>query len=77
MLKLIEIAKAWISAANPTSEQQVIADYRISVCEECPQKSYIKHVDTFICGACGCPLAKKVYSPLPGEEACPEKRWKK
>jgi ribosomal protein L37E len=77
MLKLVEIAKSWIAAADPTPEQQKIADYRISVCEECPQKSFQKHINIFICGNCGCPLEKKVYSPLPGEEACPEARWKK
>jgi len=29
MLKIVEIAKAWIAAANPTPEQQIIAEYRI------------------------------------------------
>jgi hypothetical protein len=77
MLKLVEIAKAWIAAADPTPEQQKIAEYRISVCDVCPQKTYVKHVETYICGNCSCPLAKKVYSPLPGREACPEARWEK
>ena len=77
MLKLVEIAKAWIAAANPTSEQQQIADYRISVCDVCPHKGYIKAADTHICGKCGCPLSKKIFSPLPGEQACPDQRWEK
>lgn len=77
MLKLVEIAKAWVAAADPTSEQQAIAEYRISVCDVCPHKEYHKHIDMYTCGLCGCPLNKKVYSPSPGEEACPDKRWKK
>ena len=54
MLKLVEIAKAWIAAADPTPEQQKIADYRISVCEECPHKQYHQHIDMYTCGLCGC-----------------------
>jgi ribosomal protein L37E len=77
MLKLVEIAKAWIAAANPTPEQKQIADHRISICNDCPNKSYQKHLDTYVCGLCGCPLNKKIFSPLPGEQACPDKRWKK
>ena len=76
MLKIVEIAKAWIAAANPTPEQQAIAEYRISVCDSCPHKSYQKHLDMFTCGLCGCPLNKKIFSPLKGEQACPDKRWK-
>jgi len=77
MLKVIEIAKAWIAAANPTFEQQIIAEYRISVCEQCPHKNYVAAINTFTCGKCGCPLSKKIFSPKPGPEACPDKRWEK
>lgn len=77
MIKLVEIAKSWIAAANPTPEQQEIAEYRVSICDKCPHKAYNNHLDIFICNLCGCPLSKKVYSPLPGDEACPDKRWKK
>jgi hypothetical protein len=76
MLKLVEIAKAWIAAANPTPKQQQIAGYRISVCDNCPNKEYHKHLNMYTCGLCGCPLDKKIFSPLPGEQACPDKRWK-
>ena len=77
MLKLVEIAKAWIAAANPTPEQQQIADIRISICDSCPNKKEISHLNTYVCGMCGCPLSKKIFSPLPGEQACPDKRWTK
>jgi uncharacterized paraquat-inducible protein A len=75
MLKLVEIAKAWIAAANPTSEQKYIAEQRITTCNACPYKEHQKHLDMFTCGLCGCPLSKKIFSPLPGKEACPDKRW--
>ena len=77
MFKLVEIAKAWIAAANPTPEQQQIADYRISVCDVCPYKKHISQANTYVCGKCGCPLSKKIFSPLPGEQACPNQHWKK
>lgn len=75
MLKLVEIAKAWIAAANPTPKQKYIAEQRITKCNACPYKQYEKLYDSHTCGLCGCPLAKKIFSPLPGKEACPDKRW--
>jgi hypothetical protein len=75
MLKLVEIAKAWIAAANPTPEQQRIANHRIAVCNQCPNKKPLEQFDTYVCGMCGCPLDKKIFSPLLGEQACPDKRW--
>jgi hypothetical protein len=77
MLKLVEIAKAWIAAANPTPEQKEIADYRISICNKCPNKKSLEQFNTYVCGLCGCPLEKKIFSPQPGEQACPDKRWEK
>jgi rubredoxin len=75
MLKIVEIAKAWIAAANPTPMQEYVAEHRASVCDTCPHKKYTKQIDTYTCGLCGCPLSKKIFSPLPGQEACPDKRW--
>lgn len=73
MLKFVEIAKAWLAAANPTSEQQALADSRISICNKCPHRKYTKQFDTHTCGLCGCPLNKKIFSPI---NSCPDKRWK-
>ena len=75
MLKIVEIAKAWIAAANPTPEQQAIAEYRAATCDKCPHRNYVTAINTFVCGKCGCPLSKKIFSPLPGQQACPYKRW--
>lgn len=77
MLKITEIAKAWIASFNPTPEQKATAEYRIKVCDECPHKTYTKHLNVYTCGLCGCPLQKKIFSPKPGLEACPDKRWEK
>jgi hypothetical protein len=77
MLKLVEIAKSWIAAANPTPEQKQIAEYRASVCNTCPHKKSQAQFDMYVCGLCGCPLSRKIFSPLPGEQACPDKRWEK
>ena len=77
MNKLSEIFQAWVAAAKPTHDQQAIAEYRTSVCDGCDKKTYIKAVDMFVCGECGCPLNKKIFSPKPGPEACPLAKWEK
>lgn len=76
MNKLLEIASAWIAAANPTIEQKERAERRLEICETCEYKRHNKLTNHHYCGACGCPLAAKIFSPLPGEKACPEKLWK-
>ena len=76
MNKLVEIAKAWMAAANPTPEQKLIAEQRISVCDTCEHKTYTKLLDLYTCGLCGCVLSKKVFSPV-GPDACPGKKWEK
>jgi len=75
--KLVEIAKAWMAAANPTPEQKLIAEYRASVCDDCPSKSHTPSLDLHFCGECGCPLSKKIFSPKPGKQACPLAKWEK
>jgi ribosomal protein L37E len=76
MLKLVEIAKAWIIAANPSPDEKLLAESRASVCDACPHKSYTSHLDLHYCGKCGCPLSKKIFSPA-GPNACPDQRWEK
>jgi len=77
MLKLAEIAKAWISAANPTPGQKIIAEHRASVCDTCPSKAFNKIMDFYFCSECGCPLNKKIFSPVEGPKACPLAKWEK
>jgi hypothetical protein len=77
MLKLAEIAKAWIAAANPTPGQKIIAEHRASVCDTCPSKAHNKIMDFYFCSECGCPLNKKIFSPIEGPKACPLAKWEK
>jgi len=72
---LLEIAVAWKRAANPTPEQQQVAEHRLSICDACEHKQFRTITRNFVCGSCGCPLSKKVYSPKPGPQACPEAKW--
>jgi ribosomal protein L37E len=72
--KLVEIAKAWIIAANPNPEQKLLAETRASVCDACPNKTHNETIDLHYCSLCGCPLNKKIFSPA-GPNACPDKRW--
>jgi hypothetical protein len=77
MLKLAEIAKAWIAASNPTPGQKIIAEHRASVCDTCPSKAHNKIMDFYFCSECGCPLNKKIFSPVEGPKACPLAKWEK
>lgn len=76
MLKLIEIAKAWIAEVDPTEEQQNIAEARLKICQGCEELKQEDITNIYYCGKCYCPIKKKVYSPLPGEKACPLAKWK-
>lgn len=71
---LLEIAVAWKRAASPTEHQARIADARLETCNNCEWKEYKKLVHMYVCGACGCPLNKKVFTPK-GPEGCPKGHW--
>ncbi len=75
MNKLMEIASSWIAAVNPTEEQKELAEKRLSVCYDCEYKRHNKLTGLHYCGVCGCPLAAKIFSPLPGKKACPKEKW--
>ena len=75
MLKLVEIAKAWIAASNPTDEQKELAEKRLAICSNCEFSRHNKALDFHYCGACGCPLSKKVFSPHTNDVACEEGKW--
>jgi hypothetical protein len=77
MNKISEIFQAWVAAANPTPEQILIAESRSAICDDCEHKTYVSAIKSFICGKCGCPLSKKVFSPVEGTKACPLAKWEK
>jgi hypothetical protein len=72
--KILEIMQAWKTSYNPSDEQQALAEDRASICDGCEFKEFKKITRHFVCGACGCPIAKKIYSPR-GPEACPKNKW--
>jgi hypothetical protein len=74
--KISEIFQAWVAAANPTSEQHALAEYRSSICDSCDRKTHVPAFNILVCSECGCPLNKKVFSPR-GPEACPLAKWEK
>jgi hypothetical protein len=72
--KLITIADAWITAANPTESQKVLAEARYSVCSKCEYiKDMLKIIGGKYCSECGCPISKKIFSKQYSE--CPKGFW--
>lgn len=70
-----EIAVAWYRFANPTPEQQDIAQERLNICESCESHVYVSTRRGYKCDVCGCPTHKKIFSPKPGPNACPKAKW--
>jgi hypothetical protein len=74
-MDFLEIINAWKIANNPTPQQLKLAKLRGEVCNSCPSKQVItKNLEIgTICGECGCPLSKKIFSPK--YNPCPLKKW--
>lgn len=72
MNKIKEIAISWWRAENPTKEQSQLAEKRLSICMKCDSRRE-SVVFEFVCGECGCPLGKKIFSPIGA--GCPLGKW--
>jgi hypothetical protein len=74
-MDVIEIINAWKIANNPTPKQEKLAELRGKICGGCPSKKVItkKLKLATICGECGCPIAKKIFTPK--FNACPLGKW--
>jgi hypothetical protein len=70
-----KIVKAWMVAANPSPLEKELAEKRIEICNGCEHRKVIttKLKIGVICGKCGCPLNKKVFTMK--NDACPEHKW--
>lgn len=70
-----KISKAWFDSYFGTNEQKELATKRASICEVCPSRKVIteKLELATICGECGCPIKKKVFSSTYND--CPLKKW--
>lgn len=73
--KIVTIADAWITAANPTKEQKELAEARWNICIQCTEfRSEREITGDPYCNDCGCPLKKKIFTKQHNE--CPLKKWK-
>ena len=74
-MDVIEIINAWKIANNPTPKQEELASLRGKICSGCPSKKVItkKLKLATICGECGCPISKKIFTPK--FNACPLGKW--
>jgi hypothetical protein len=74
-MDVIEIINAWKIANNPTPKQEELAELRFKICDTCPSKKVItkKLKLATICGECGCPISKKIFTPK--FNPCPLKKW--
>lgn len=73
MNKVTEIVTAWAVSFNPNEEQQKLAKSRYEVCLSCEQKTKTFGIE--ICGKCGCPLSKKIFTQK-RNDTCPLNKWK-
>ncbi len=71
-MNIKEIVKAWFTSFVGTDEQKKLAVERLDVCNSC---EHIKtnQVGVIVCGNCGCPINKKIFSPI--YNSCPLKKW--
>lgn len=70
-INLKKIAKAWITAANPTETQLELAEKRMDICNSCDKKGSMAKI--VVCTKCGCPLSKKIFTME--NDACPLNKW--
>lgn len=70
-----KIIDAWATSINPTDNERKLADARWSICDTCTSKvETLKNKKwSYLCGDCGCPLNKKIFTKTFGE--CPRGKW--
>ncbi len=77
-INIREITSAWWDSYFGTDNQKSLAKKRLEVCENCPSLEQkfkkLRKITVTVCGECGCPIAKKIFSPK--FNACPLGKWK-
>ena len=71
-MNFLEIINSWVISFNPTPTQKNQALERLNICDKCDKRE-LGFFKTEICGGCGCPLSKKVFSK--SYNSCPLKKW--
>jgi len=74
MNKIHEIAVSWWRAENPTKKQSELAEKRLAICIGCDSRKE-SIVFNYVCGECGCPIGKKIFTPKLG--TCDLNKWDK
>lgn len=74
-LNFKKIYNAWVTSYYPNEVQKLLAEKRNEICETCPSRKVLtdKLKLGVICGECGCPLTKKIFSNDFND--CPLKKW--
>jgi hypothetical protein len=72
MSDIKDIVKSWWSSFNPTEKQSKEGERRLEICMRCDSKKE-SIVFSYVCGECGCPLGKKIFSDV--EKPCPLNKW--
>lgn len=74
-MDLKEIISTWVTSFSASDSQKKLAEERLKICESCPsiKKVLKKKSWSFICGECGCPVAKKVFTNR--YNPCPLQKW--
>jgi uncharacterized paraquat-inducible protein A len=67
-----DIIKSWWTSFNPNEEQSKEAQRRLEICNSCDKRQE-SVVFGYICGQCGCPLGKKIFSS--DKQPCPLNKW--
>lgn len=76
-IDLKEISAAWWDSYFGTEQQKIHAKERLEICQQCPSLTIkfkkLKRMNVTVCGECGCPIDKKVFSSK--FNACPLGKW--
>ena len=74
-LNFKKIYNAWVTSYFPNEKQKLLAEKRNEICETCPSRQVLTNKLKLgvICGECGCPLTKKIFSYDFND--CPLKKW--
>lgn len=75
MIDIKDILTSWITSINPSDLEKKLAEERMEICMSCEIKREFFHNKEWsaICGRCGCPLKKKIFTNQYG--TCPLKKW--
>ena len=72
-MNIKQIFEAWIIANNPTEKQLELAEARAIICDNCPSKIVTFGIRIGLCGECGCPIRKKIFTNE--YNPCPLLKW--